>query len=76
MERRLPKVYGKRERHEIANADDGTFRIAAAPDFDPDKLTVEELEQLLELTEKAYRRRWPVAELSAAGVRAALERRA
>lgn len=53
LERRLPKVYGKRERHEIANADDGTFRIAAAPDFDPDKLTVEELEQLLALTEKA-----------------------
>lgn len=53
LERRLPKIYGKRERHEIANADDGTFRIAAAPDFDPDKLTVEELEQLLELTEKA-----------------------
>ena len=53
LERRLPKVYGKRERHEIANADDGAFRIAAAPDFDPDKLTVEELEQLLALTEKA-----------------------
>jgi transposase len=53
LERRLPKVYGKRERHEIANADDGTFRIAAAPSFDPDKLTVQELEQLLELTEKA-----------------------
>ena len=53
LERRLPKVYGKRERHEIANADDGAFRIAAAPSFDPDKLTVEELEQLLALTEKA-----------------------
>jgi len=53
LERRLPKVYGKRERHEIANADEGSFRIAAAPLFDPDKLTVEELEQLLALTEKA-----------------------
>ena len=41
LERRLPKVYGKRERHEIANADEGSFRIAAAPSFDPDKLTVE-----------------------------------
>jgi len=53
LERRLPKVYGKRERHEIANADEGSFRIAAAPTFDPDKLTLTELEQLLELTEKA-----------------------
>jgi hypothetical protein len=53
LERRLPKVYGKRERHEIANADDGSFRITAAPSFDPDKLTVDELEQLLALTEKA-----------------------
>lgn len=54
LERRLPKVYGKRERHEIANADDGTFRIAAAAAaFDPDKLTTDELEQLLALTEKA-----------------------
>jgi hypothetical protein len=53
LERRLPKVYGKRERHEIANADDGSFRVSAAPSFDPDKLTVEELEQLLALTEKA-----------------------
>jgi len=38
---------------EIANADEGSFRIAAAPSFDPDKLTVAELEQLLALTEKA-----------------------
>jgi hypothetical protein len=53
LERRLPKEYGKRERHEIANADDGSFRITASPTFDPDKLTVEELEQLLALTEKA-----------------------
>jgi hypothetical protein len=53
LERRLPKVYGKRERHEIANADDGAFRIAAGPSFDPDRLTVGELEQLLALTEKA-----------------------
>ena len=53
LERRLPKVYGKRERHEIANADEGSFRITAAPSFDPDKLTVSELEQLLALTEKA-----------------------
>src|SRR5438128_2338845 len=43
LERRLPKVYGKRERHEIANADEGSFRITAAPSFDPDKLTVDEL---------------------------------
>lgn len=53
LERRLPKIYGKRERHEIANADEGSFRIAAAPSFDADKLTVSELEQLLALTEKA-----------------------
>ena len=53
LERRLPKIYGRRERHEIANADDGSFRIAPATSFDPDKLTVEELEQLLALTEKA-----------------------
>jgi hypothetical protein len=53
LERRLPKVYGKRERHEIANADEQGFRITAAPRFDPDNLTVEELEQLLALTEKA-----------------------
>lgn len=53
LERRLPKLYGKRERHEIANADDGSFRITAAPSFDPDKLTVGELEQLLALTEKS-----------------------
>jgi hypothetical protein len=53
LERRLPTVYGKRERHEIANADDASFRISAAPAFDPNKLTVEELEQLLALTEKA-----------------------
>jgi len=53
LERRLPKGYGKRERHEIANADEGSFRIAAASSFDPDKLTLEELEQLLALTEKA-----------------------
>jgi len=53
LERRLPKVYGKRERHEIANADEGSFRIAATPSFDPDKLTVSELEQLIALTEKA-----------------------
>jgi hypothetical protein len=53
LERRLPKVYGRRERHEIANADEGSFRIAASPSFDPDKLTVTELEQLLALTEKA-----------------------
>jgi hypothetical protein len=53
LERRLPTVYGKRERHEIANADEGPFRIAAGASFDPDHLTVEELEQLLELTQKA-----------------------
>jgi hypothetical protein len=53
LERRLPKVYGRRERHEIANADDGSFRISAAPSFDPEKLSVLELEQLLVLTEKA-----------------------
>lgn len=53
LERRLPKVYGKRERHEIANADEGPFRISAGPSFDPDRLTVDELEQLLALTEKA-----------------------
>jgi hypothetical protein len=53
LERRMPGVYGKRERHEIANADDGPFRISASPQFDPDKLTIEELEQLLALTEKA-----------------------
>jgi hypothetical protein len=53
LERRLPKVYGKRERHEIANADQEPFRITAGPSFDPDRLTVEELEQLLALTEKA-----------------------
>jgi len=53
LERRLPKVYGKRERHEIANADEEPFRITAGPSFDPDRLTVEELEQLLALTEKA-----------------------
>ena len=53
LERRLPKVYGKRERHEIANAEDGSFRIQAAAQFDPDKLTLEELEQLIALTEKA-----------------------
>jgi hypothetical protein len=53
LERRLPTVYGRRERHEIANADEGSFRISAAPSFDPDKLTVAELEHLLALTEKA-----------------------
>jgi hypothetical protein len=53
LERRLPKVYGRRERHEIANADEGPFRITAGPTFDPDKLSVDELEQLLALTEKA-----------------------
>jgi hypothetical protein len=53
LERRLPKVYGRRERHDIANADEQSFRIQAAPSFDPDKLTVRELEQLLALTEKA-----------------------
>jgi hypothetical protein len=53
LERRLPTVYGKRERHEIANADQEPFRITAGPSFDPDRLTVEELEQLLALTEKA-----------------------
>jgi len=53
LERRLPKIYGKKERHEIANADEGPLRISAGPTFDPDKLTVEELEQLLALTEKA-----------------------
>jgi hypothetical protein len=53
LERRLPKVYGKRERHEIANADEGSFRITAGPSFDPEKLSVNELEQLLALTEKA-----------------------
>jgi hypothetical protein len=53
LERRLPKVYGKRERHEIANSDEGAFRIIANPTFDPDKLTLTELEQLLALTEKA-----------------------
>ena len=53
LERRLPKVYGRRERHEIANADESPFRITAGPTFDPDKLSVDELEQLLALTEKA-----------------------
>jgi hypothetical protein len=53
LERRLPKVYGRRERHEIANDEEGPFRISAGPTFDPDKLTVDELEQLLALTEKA-----------------------
>jgi hypothetical protein len=55
LERRLPGVYGKRERHEIANADDGTFSITASASFDPDKLTTAELEQLVALTEKASR---------------------
>jgi hypothetical protein len=53
LERRLPKVYGRRERHEIANADEGPFRVSAGPSFDPEKLSVDELEQLLALTEKA-----------------------
>lgn len=53
LERRLPGVYGKRERHEIANAEEGSFRISAGPTFDPDKLTTDELEQLAALTEKA-----------------------
>jgi hypothetical protein len=53
LERRLPRVYGRRERHEIANADEGSFRITAAPSFDPEKLTLPELEQLLALAEKA-----------------------
>ncbi len=56
LERRLPKVYGKRERHEIANADDGSLPDRGRPSFDPDKLTVAELEQLLALTEKALGR--------------------
>jgi transposase len=55
LERRLPKVYGKRERHELANADQEPFRITAGPSFDADRLTVDELEQLLALTEKASR---------------------
>jgi hypothetical protein len=53
LERRLPQVYGRRERHEIANADEDSFRTSAAPSFDPEKLSVAELEQLLALTEKA-----------------------
>jgi hypothetical protein len=53
LERRLPTVYGKRERHEIANADNASFRISAGPGFDPDKLSTDELEQLAALTEKA-----------------------
>jgi transposase len=53
LERRLPKIYGRRERHEIANSDEGSFRITAGSHFDPDKLTVAELEQLITLTEKA-----------------------
>lgn len=52
LERRLPKIYGRRERHEIANSDEGSFRISAGSHFDPDKLTVAELEQLITLTEK------------------------
>jgi hypothetical protein len=55
LERRLPKVYGRRDRHEIANAEHGSFRISASSQFDPDKLTVPELEQLIALTEKAAR---------------------
>jgi hypothetical protein len=46
-------VYWRRERHEIANADESPFRISAAPSFDPDRLTTAELEQLLALAEKA-----------------------
>jgi hypothetical protein len=53
LERRLPQVYGRRERHEIANADERSFRVTAAPGFDPEKLSLPELEQLLALTEKA-----------------------
>jgi hypothetical protein len=44
LERRLPMVYGRRERHEIANAGESPFRISAAPSFDPEKLSVPELE--------------------------------
>src|SRR5579862_3220117 len=39
LERRLPKVYGRRERHEIANAEEGPFRVAAAAAFDPGRLS-------------------------------------
>ena len=53
LERRLPKVYGKKERHEIANADASSFRVQATSPLDPGKLTVSELEQLIALTEKA-----------------------
>ncbi len=53
LERRLPAIYGRRERHEIANADNGSFKVTVGPSFDPDKLTVSELEQLIALTEKA-----------------------
>ena len=53
LERRLPKVYGRRERHEIANADEGSFKITAGSAFDPEKLSINELEQLIALTEKA-----------------------
>ena len=52
LERRLPAVYGRRERHEIANAEGEPFRVTAVPSFDPTQLNAAELEQLLALTEK------------------------
>lgn len=53
LERRLPTIYGKRERHDIGNTEQGSFRVQAAAAFDASKLTLAELEQLIALSEKA-----------------------
>ena len=52
-ERRFPDEFGRRQRIDHANADGTPFAVTAAPMIDTEKLTNDELEDLLALVAKA-----------------------
>jgi hypothetical protein len=62
LERKFPQEFGRVQRIEHANPEGEAFRVAPTPLFDPSKLTDEELDILIALTEKARPDSHPVIE--------------
>lgn len=62
LERRFPDEFGSRSRVEHGNADGQPFKVQAIPMFDPELLTMEELDTVVRLLEKARPRDLPVIE--------------
>lgn len=62
LERRFPDEFGSRSRVEHGNADGQPFRVQAIPMFDPELLSIEELDTVVRLLEKGRPRDLPVIE--------------